>query len=227
VALARRTGLLRSYARGEIGRPLFDGVGKRVVLTESDELFVAFKSPGAEGNGLRPGRAARSVPSDDGTLRIGATHTFNLRPFRMRRRVSRPVPDVKTSVAELALAFKRRRHAEIYAGANPFTVPSPEERRARNRTTRRLDIRLHLHCLVLDGIYRLTEGGPLFQSARPPGRRNYTPCWQRSSGASCRCLRSPTIPFPTSLELPSGARSPRMADPQGQDSRRPDRLLLS
>jgi LysR family transcriptional regulator, cyn operon transcriptional activator len=43
---------IRSASLREIGRPLFDRVGKRVVLTESDELFVAFKSPGAEGNGL-------------------------------------------------------------------------------------------------------------------------------------------------------------------------------
>jgi len=29
------------------------------------------------------------------------------------------------------------------------------------------NLNIHLHCLVLDGVYRRTEGEPAFQAARP------------------------------------------------------------
>jgi hypothetical protein len=32
------------------------------------------------------------------------------------------------------------------------------------------NLNIHLHCLVLDGVFRRTEGEPEFQKARPPGR---------------------------------------------------------
>ncbi len=62
----------------EIGQPLFDRIGKRVVTTEAGELFLAYAQ-----------RALREVdqgiatlqPGSDGLtgqVRIGATHTFNI-----------------------------------------------------------------------------------------------------------------------------------------------------
>ena len=33
------------------------------------------------------------------------------------------------------------------------------------------NLNIHLHCLVLDGVYRRTEGEPVFQEARAPSRR--------------------------------------------------------
>ena len=32
------------------------------------------------------------------------------------------------------------------------------------------NLNVHLHCLVLDGMYRRTEGEPVFQQARVPSR---------------------------------------------------------
>ena len=32
------------------------------------------------------------------------------------------------------------------------------------------NLNIHLHCLVLDGVYRRTEGEPVFQAARAPSR---------------------------------------------------------
>ncbi|MCX7159467.1 MAG: transposase, partial [Proteobacteria bacterium] len=32
------------------------------------------------------------------------------------------------------------------------------------------NLNIHLHCLVLDGVYRRTEGEPAFQEARAPSR---------------------------------------------------------
>ena len=32
------------------------------------------------------------------------------------------------------------------------------------------NLNIHLHCLVLDGVYRRTEGEPVFQQARAPSR---------------------------------------------------------
>ena len=32
------------------------------------------------------------------------------------------------------------------------------------------NLNIHLHCLVLDGVYRRTEGEPVFQQARAPAR---------------------------------------------------------
>ena len=63
----------------EIGQPLFDRVGKRVVLTEAGEHFVGYATKALkevdQGLGMLRG-ASRPMT---GALRIGATHTFNLR----------------------------------------------------------------------------------------------------------------------------------------------------
>jgi LysR family transcriptional regulator, cyn operon transcriptional activator len=62
----------------EIGQPLFDRVGRRVVATEAGELFLAFASRALKevDQGiamLRPGGGNLT-----GRVRIGATHTFNI-----------------------------------------------------------------------------------------------------------------------------------------------------
>ena len=43
------------------------------------------------------------------------------------------------------------------------------------------NLNIHLHCLVLDGVYQRTEHGPLFQEAARPPSSSWTPYWQRSS----------------------------------------------
>ena len=86
----------------EVGRPLFDRVGKRVALTEAGELFVAYAS-----KALKEVDQALSVLREaahplTGTLRIGATHTFNLRfiPDCLAAFIGR-FPTVKVVVEEL------------------------------------------------------------------------------------------------------------------------------
>ncbi len=63
----------------EVGRPLFERLGKRVVLTEDGELFVACAENALRevDHGLGLLRETRSEASGD--IRIAATHTFNLR----------------------------------------------------------------------------------------------------------------------------------------------------
>ena len=62
----------------EIGQPLFDRIGRRVVTTEAGELFFAFASRALKevDQGiamLKPGGGNLT-----GQVRIGATHTFNI-----------------------------------------------------------------------------------------------------------------------------------------------------
>ena len=62
----------------EIGQPLFDRIGRKVVTTEAGELFFAFASRALKevDQGiamLKPGGGNLT-----GRLRIGATHTFNI-----------------------------------------------------------------------------------------------------------------------------------------------------
>jgi LysR family cyn operon transcriptional activator len=62
----------------EIGQPLFDRIGRKVVTTEAGELFFAFASRALrevdQGIAmLRPGGGDLT-----GQVRIGATHTFNI-----------------------------------------------------------------------------------------------------------------------------------------------------
>jgi LysR family transcriptional regulator, cyn operon transcriptional activator len=63
----------------EVGRPLFDRVGKRVVLTEAGEVFVAFAAKALREVDQGLGLIREASPPVTGTLRIGATHTFNIR----------------------------------------------------------------------------------------------------------------------------------------------------
>jgi len=62
----------------ELGQPLFDRIGKRVVTTEAGELFLAFairalKEVDLGIAMLKPGGSGLT-----GEVRIGATHTFNI-----------------------------------------------------------------------------------------------------------------------------------------------------
>jgi len=62
----------------EVGQPLFDRIGKKVVTTEAGELFLAFATRALKevDHGiamLKPGGGGMT-----GEVRIGATHTFNI-----------------------------------------------------------------------------------------------------------------------------------------------------
>lgn len=62
----------------ELGQPLFDRIGKRVVLTEAGDEFLHYASRalGEIDQGL--GALRQNAQEVAGELRIGSTHTFNL-----------------------------------------------------------------------------------------------------------------------------------------------------
>ena len=62
----------------EVGQPLFDRIGKKVVTTEAGELFLGFASRALKEVDL--GLAMLKPGGSDltGQVRIGATHTFNI-----------------------------------------------------------------------------------------------------------------------------------------------------
>src|SRR5215207_7002959 len=62
----------------EVGQPLFDRIGKRVVTTEAGELFLAYASRALRE--VDQGLATLKPGGGDltGQVRIGATHTFNI-----------------------------------------------------------------------------------------------------------------------------------------------------
>ena len=62
----------------EIGRPLFDRVGKRVALTEAGDEFLHHATRALQAIDLGLGALRRDGSDMAGELRIGATHTFNL-----------------------------------------------------------------------------------------------------------------------------------------------------
>src|SRR5688572_7401345 len=87
----------------QIGQPLFDRIGKKVVTTEAGELFLAFAARALKEVDLglamlQPGGGGLS-----GQLRIGATHTFNIRliPECVALFLARH-PTVQVQVEELA-----------------------------------------------------------------------------------------------------------------------------
>lgn len=86
----------------EVGRPLFDRIGKRVVLTEAGELFVGFAAKALREVDQGLGVLREASRPITGTLRIGATHTFNLRliPDCLATFLER-YPTVKAIVEEL------------------------------------------------------------------------------------------------------------------------------
>jgi LysR family transcriptional regulator, cyn operon transcriptional activator len=86
----------------EVGRPLFDRIGKRVVLTEAGELFIGFATKALREVDQGLGVLRKATRPLTGTLRIGATHTFNLRliPDCLATFLER-FPTVKIVVEEL------------------------------------------------------------------------------------------------------------------------------
>jgi LysR family cyn operon transcriptional activator len=97
----------------EVGQPLFERIGKRVVTTEAGELFLAFASRALsevdQGIAmLMPGGGGLT-----GQIRVGATHTFNigLIPECVALFLARH-PTVQVQVEELAAdAIASRLHA--------------------------------------------------------------------------------------------------------------------
>mgnify|MGYP006147732891 CR=1 FL=1 len=62
----------------ELGRPLFDRVGKRVALTEAGDEFLHHATRALQEIDLGLGALRRDGSDMAGELRIGATHSFNL-----------------------------------------------------------------------------------------------------------------------------------------------------
>ena len=86
----------------EVGRPLFDRIGKRVALTEAGEQLVAYASRALKEVDQGLSLLREASPPLTGTLRIGATHTFNIRliPECVAAFLGR-FPTVKVIVEEL------------------------------------------------------------------------------------------------------------------------------
>ncbi|SAI21397.1 LysR family transcriptional regulator [Bordetella ansorpii] len=87
----------------EIGKPLFDRIGKRVSLTEAGDAFLGYASRALQevDQGLGELKSAESPMS--GAVRVAATHTFNLNiiPECVGQFLARN-PTVRLSVEELA-----------------------------------------------------------------------------------------------------------------------------
>jgi LysR family cyn operon transcriptional activator len=62
----------------EVGQPLFDRVGKRVIMTEAGGVFLAYATRALQEIDQGLGELKTSPVSMSGVVRIGATHTFNL-----------------------------------------------------------------------------------------------------------------------------------------------------
>jgi LysR family cyn operon transcriptional activator len=62
----------------EVGQPLFDRVGKRVVMTEAGDSFLAYASRALQEIDRGLSELKTQGVSMSGVVRIGATHTFNL-----------------------------------------------------------------------------------------------------------------------------------------------------
>jgi LysR family cyn operon transcriptional activator len=63
----------------EIGQALFERAGKRVVMTEPGEVFLEFAKKALREVDLGLGALKQSTGELAGEIRIGTTHTFNLR----------------------------------------------------------------------------------------------------------------------------------------------------
>lgn len=62
----------------EIGRPLFDRVGKRVVMTEAGEVFLEYAAKALREVDQGLGAIKEDPTALAGQVHVGATHTFNL-----------------------------------------------------------------------------------------------------------------------------------------------------
>lgn len=87
----------------QIGTRLFDRIGKRVVITESGEVFLAFISRALKEVDQGLGALKRDPNAMTGVIRVGATHTFCLQfiPICVATFVGR-YAGVKVIVEELA-----------------------------------------------------------------------------------------------------------------------------
>src|SRR3954447_20460627 len=87
----------------ELGRPLFDRVGRRIILTDAGDAFLGYASKALREVDQGVSELLRAPNDLAGEVRIGATHSFNvgfvpecLAAFMHKH------PTVKTSVFELA-----------------------------------------------------------------------------------------------------------------------------
>src|SRR5947209_18759935 len=62
----------------EIGRPLFERIGKRVLLTEAGETFLGYAAKALREVDQGMGELLRAPDELSGELRIGTTGTFNM-----------------------------------------------------------------------------------------------------------------------------------------------------
>jgi len=62
---------------GELGRDLFDRIGKRVVLTEAGETFLGYATKALHEVDQGLSDLSRAPDELSGEVRVGATHTFN------------------------------------------------------------------------------------------------------------------------------------------------------
>lgn len=62
----------------EVGQPLFDRIGKRVVMTEAGDTFLAYATRALQEIDRGLGELKTPTASMRGVVRVGATHTFNL-----------------------------------------------------------------------------------------------------------------------------------------------------
>lgn len=62
----------------EVGQPLFDRIGKKVVTTEAGELFLGFAGRALKEVDLGLAMLKPGAGGLTGQVRIGATHTFNI-----------------------------------------------------------------------------------------------------------------------------------------------------
>ncbi|OZI60596.1 LysR substrate-binding domain-containing protein [Bordetella genomosp. 11] len=62
----------------EVGQPLFERIGKRVVMTPAGESFLAYASRALKEVDMGLGELKRDSASMIGEVRVGTTHTFNL-----------------------------------------------------------------------------------------------------------------------------------------------------
>lgn len=87
----------------EVGRPLFERLGRRVLLTEAGETFVAYAARALREVDQGLGDLLRAPDELSGEVRIGATGTFNIGfvPECMAVFLERH-PTVKLTVDELA-----------------------------------------------------------------------------------------------------------------------------
>lgn len=87
----------------ELGQPLFDRIGKRVMLTEAGETFLAYASKALREVDHGLSHLKRAGGELSGEVRVGATGTFNLGfvPEALAMLLQRH-PTVKVTVDELA-----------------------------------------------------------------------------------------------------------------------------